>query len=296
MRVAFWQCPTPLLATVTGFILTGSGISSFSSSQGFVIHEIMYAPRSGEPEWVEFYNGSSTVLDVKGWTIEDSDSTKPRLLTRDPLKVAPYGYIIVAQDLSDFLNVHPEASCPVFKPLSGWPRLNNDGDRVVVRDSTRALIDGLTYDEKWGGQEGKSLERINPHWPSDCSESWSTSVAPAQSTPCAQNSIHASSFVGRARLSVDPDPFETQTTISYALTVPTATVKLLVYDIRGRLVATLIDEEPSGSTGSIVWAGRDTSGKRLRAGIYVLYLEAINAQTGTLDRAKVPVTLATKLD
>ncbi|MFQ6091529.1 MAG: lamin tail domain-containing protein [bacterium] len=272
-------------------------LGSFGASVcGVTINEIMYAPESGEPEWVEIYNRGDGPVDLKGWTIEDSDSTRPRLLTAVPMELAPDGYVLIVQDLADFLSLHPNVLCPVLKPLSGWPRLNNDEDRIVLRDSTRALIDRVAYEGRWGGGDGKSLERINPSWASEEPESWSTSVSDSKSTPCAQNSIYASSFVRKASLSVDPDPFEGETTISYELTVPTAIVKLEVYDIRGRLVRRLIDQESSGSTGEVVWTGRDDRNRRLRMGVYILYLEAMNAQMGVLDRAKKSVTLARRVD
>ena len=260
-----------------------------------VLNEIMYSPQNGEPEWIEVYNRGTVAIDFKGWTIEDADSTRPRTLTDSTMLIESDSYVCITQDPPTFLTLFPHVSCPVLQPLNGWPRLNNTGDRIVLRDSTGTSIDALEYDDEWGGGEGRSLERINPDWPSNNSAKWSACVSPSGSTPCDQNSIFTSFLQGMARITVTPDPFDTETTISYRLTVPTALVKLEIFDIRGHLVRTLLDQVPSGSTGSVIWNGTDVKGQKLRMGLYILYLEAINAEMGVLDRVKKSVTLAQKL-
>ena len=265
-------------------------------SAEIIINEIMYAPLPGDPEWIELFNNSAESIDLMGWTIEDTDSTRPRIVAYRTTLIKTNCYVCIVQDSSDFTSVFPNISCPALQPLNGWTRLNNDGDRIVLRNSSGIIIDKLHYDDQWGGGAGTSLERIHPDWPTNSSWTWSTSVSPSGSTPCQQNSICASSLNGQAHISIQPDPFDTETTISYSLTVPTAIVKLHVYDIRGRLVRTLIDQEPSSGTGSIVWNGRDDQGRGLRMGVYIIYLEAINAKLGVLDRAKRSVVLAKRLD
>ena len=277
-------------------MLVYSPISTLCEPIGVIINEIMYGPRTGEPEWIEIYNISAESIDLKGWTIEDADSTRPRELTNHSILLKSNSYACIVQDSSGFIGLFPTHSCSILQPLNGWPRLNNSKDRIVLRDSTGKYIDTVAYDHHWGGGNGKSLERIHPDWPGNSSETWSTSVSDLGSTPCEQNSMFASSLHGKANISVNPDPFDIKTTISYKLTVPRAIVKLHVYDIQGRLVKTLIDQEPSGSTGSIMWNGKDDQGRGLRMGIYILYLEAIHAEMGVLDRAKKTVTLAKKLD
>ena len=264
---------------------------------GFVvINEIMYAPQDGGPEWIELYNKSDRAIDLSGWTIEDADSTQPRVLSAFLILIESSGYICIAQDSSDLFFSFPNVSCPVLQPPKSWPRLNNNGDRIVIRDSAGHIIDNVEYEKQWGGGTGASLERIHPDWSSNNPMTWSTSVANYLATPCAPNSILASHRVQKAMVTVEPDPFDTKTTISYRLSAPTAIIKLEVYDIRGRLVRTLIDQEPSGSSGTVIWNGTDNNGKKLRMGVYIIYLEAIHAEGGILDRGKKTVTLAARLD
>ena len=71
-----------------------------------------------------------------------------------------------------------------------------------------------------------------------------------------------------------PNPFNPSTTISFTLPGECA-VRLEVYDVSGRLVARLIDNErQSAGTHDVAWNGKDTSGRAAASGIYVYRLAA----------------------
>ena len=70
-----------------------------------------------------------------------------------------------------------------------------------------------------------------------------------------------------------PNPFNPVTTIRFELREKTA-VELLVYDIRGRLVSTLIRGPVAAGRHQIVWQGRDDSGEPLPSGVYLCRMNA----------------------
>ncbi|MCX7785405.1 MAG: T9SS type A sorting domain-containing protein [candidate division WOR-3 bacterium] len=72
------------------------------------------------------------------------------------------------------------------------------------------------------------------------------------------------------KLFIFPNPCRTQTTIRYSLTAPTK-VSLQLYDISGRLVKTLVDEEKKPGNYSLT-----LNTKTLCSGVYFLSLEADN--------------------
>ena len=76
------------------------------------------------------------------------------------------------------------------------------------------------------------------------------------------------------RLESYPNPFNPQTTIAFELRNREA-VRLRVFDLSGRLVRTLIDDEDY-STGSheVQWLGRSDSGRRVSSGTYFYRLDA----------------------
>jgi hypothetical protein len=70
-----------------------------------------------------------------------------------------------------------------------------------------------------------------------------------------------------------PNPFNPSTTIRFQ--VPqTVDVRLKVYDVGGRLVRTLVDEEKKPNVYEVVWDGHDNNGSRVASGVYFYKLEA----------------------
>ena len=74
-------------------------------------------------------------------------------------------------------------------------------------------------------------------------------------------------------LSNYPNPFNPETTISYQLPEDSE-VELIIYNIKGQLVKTLVNELLPAGEHSAIWNGRDTNDKRVGSGIYFYKLEA----------------------
>jgi len=68
-----------------------------------------------------------------------------------------------------------------------------------------------------------------------------------------------------------PNPFNPLTTIRYGLPRD-GRVKLGIYDLRGRLVATLVDEDRPAGYHAAVWEGDDHAGRRVSSGVYLYRL------------------------
>jgi hypothetical protein len=68
-----------------------------------------------------------------------------------------------------------------------------------------------------------------------------------------------------------PNPFNPTTTITFQLAEKQA-VTLTIYDIHGKLVKTLVDEELGTGYHSLVWNGDDERGTLVESGIYIYRL------------------------
>ncbi len=83
----------------------------------------------------------------------------------------------------------------------------------------------------------------------------------------------------KVRLNNYPNPFNPSTTISYS--VPNdGFIELSVYNIKGQLVKTLVNEDHSSGSYQAVWNGKDNSNKNVSTGIY-FYKLSTNGQTLT---------------
>jgi hypothetical protein len=72
-----------------------------------------------------------------------------------------------------------------------------------------------------------------------------------------------------------PNPFNPTTMIRYTLP-ETALVKLIVYDISGRIVRTLVDSEQAAGYQSVVWDGCNDAGQYVSSGLYIYQIKANN--------------------
>ncbi|MDO9577159.1 MAG: FlgD immunoglobulin-like domain containing protein [Candidatus Cloacimonadales bacterium] len=66
-----------------------------------------------------------------------------------------------------------------------------------------------------------------------------------------------------------PNPFNPSTTISFELYTETSeNTELVIYNLKGQLIKTLVSEPLSAGRHSYVWNGTDESGKKVSNGIY----------------------------
>lgn len=80
---------------------------------------------------------------------------------------------------------------------------------------------------------------------------------PGTTIPAIQTNLHANY----------PNPFNPTTTIRFSIK-EAAPVQLNVYNLKGQLVKTLINQDLNSGTHSIVWNGTDDSGKSVSSGVY----------------------------
>jgi hypothetical protein len=70
-----------------------------------------------------------------------------------------------------------------------------------------------------------------------------------------------------------PNPFNPETTIRFGLPRQT-NVRLIVHDILGTKIRTLVDGEQSEGTHAAVWNGRNDNGTPVASGVYIYRLQA----------------------
>jgi hypothetical protein len=70
-----------------------------------------------------------------------------------------------------------------------------------------------------------------------------------------------------------PNPFNPETTLRYALPRDER-VQLKIFNIRGQLVKTLVDEEMNAGHHSVLWKGRDDADHSVATGIYFVQMQA----------------------
>jgi len=282
--------------------------------QSIVVNEIMYDPQPIRPEFIELFNRSAETVDLQGWTIMDAAPSSARRetirISSSQLLLAPNEYAVISADSSlgtqfpVLLGLTTGKLVVVNKALS----LNNSGGDVVLLDVTNTQIDSVRYSPSWHNPllntstVGKSLERINPALASNDRRNWSSSIAPMGATPGERNSIFTLSVPSAAHLTLSPNPFspdndgfEDFLAIEYSLPSTTSMIRVRCFDIQGRLVRTLANNEPAASSGTILWNGLDDNNRRVRIGMYIILFEALDSSGGVVHTMKDVAVVAAKL-
>ncbi|HSD65040.1 MAG TPA: lamin tail domain-containing protein [Ignavibacteriaceae bacterium] len=160
-----------------------TGILIYEQRNDLVINEFMYDPDSPQPEWLEIFNRSNKIIDLKNYRMADGIDTV--IVNRNSLIIYPDEYAVISSD-SSILNYFNITSLLIVKSL---PALNNSGDKIILLDSLNLVIDSLEYSDEWGGKDGKSMERIDPENPSTDPVNWASTRSRNNGTPGFINTV-----------------------------------------------------------------------------------------------------------
>jgi hypothetical protein len=83
-----------------------------------------------------------------------------------------------------------------------------------------------------------------------------------------------------------PNPFQTQITLRFSV-AEQSPVKLIVYDVTGRRVTTLLDDRREPGRYHVVWHGRSQGGRSVASGVYFYRLQIGSwSKTGKMLRIR----------
>jgi hypothetical protein len=143
---------------------------------------------------------------------------------------------------------------------SRWFQLSPSGTPPTAREGAAAVYDGANDRMViFGGRNGGTPNN----------EVWSLenlSDAPTganNDSPAVPAALHPN----------HPNPFNPSTAIVYDI-AQSGRVSLRIYDVRGRLVRTLVDEFKSVGRHEAVWHGRNDSGESVSSGVYFVTMQA----------------------
>jgi hypothetical protein len=291
---------------------TPTYINSISSAVHYnrnelVINEIMAAPLTGNPEYIELYNPTNQNINIAGWLYTETGGSQNITDTCSAI-IKPGMYAVLAADTTIYTAFPylrtPDSTQKVF--ITGSLGLNNDGDLVQVSDVFRDVVDSVYYSDNWYNPNlpgsGRSLEKINPAINGNEGRNWSSCTYPNGGTPGLKNSIFTGTNSQQSGITISPNPFspdgdgfEDFTIINYKLQSSVSQVRMKIFDVKGRLIKTLLNNQASGPNGQIVYNGLDDENRKLRLGIYIVFIEALNDQNGVVETIKTTMVVAAKL-
>lgn len=264
---------------------------------GLLINEFMYEAEVGCGEFVELYNNTNDTIFLKGWKIANrSTRTKENFIEISDInsKIPPKNYFVVIWDSTFFICFEDLTYSPLIFYSPKNFSLKNSGDEIRIYDSMGILQDSLSYNPKWHKfnvkkTKNRSLEKILPSLASSNEENWLTSVDPRGSTPTLPNSIQIESSEENIKLKLISNPFSpSKKSLSIIFSLPFRQSKLTakIFSIDGVEIREILANELVPPEGEIFWDGLDANKNLVPPGGYVLYVEAIDTQSGMVKVRK----------
>jgi hypothetical protein len=275
-----------------------------------IINEILSNPKTGGERFVEIYNRSQNILDLKGLVIASLDLNTNKLekttdiVTSDFL-CFPGDYYILSGNSRDIQSRYFSPGPDVFIDLESMPSYQEDNDVVVIaRKSDETIVDEVKYSEDMhfpllNYTEGVSLERINPFLSSGEKSNWhSASENCGFATPGYKNSQYRNSSSEGNWVTIispvfSPDNDGKDDFVSLILRPdrPDCYVSITVFNNRGQKVRQLLNNRLLSSLEQVIWDGIDDNRQKVAIGIYILYFEFINPD-GNKKQVKKAVVVA----
>lgn len=276
-----------------------------------IINEILFNPKTGSVDFVELYNRSEKIIDLKMLRLSEYDNTTNSIKNAEKISASsflffPKEYIVLSENEILVKNSYQTKNPDRFINMPNVPAMNIDEGSVCV-STTLAIIDRFNYSEKMhfgllNDTKGISLERINFNRPTQDATNWhSAAKSVGYATPGYKNSQFNELNNNENEIEVypelfspDEDGYNDVVNISYHFDKPAFIANITIYDSKGRLVKRLVKNELLATKGTFSWDGINENNERERLGIYIIFFEALDL-TGDVKHYKKTCVLAGKI-
>ncbi|MBS1511201.1 MAG: lamin tail domain-containing protein [Bacteroidetes bacterium] len=293
-------------------IMAGStarvGISETANVMDVVINEILFNPKTNGTDYVEIYNRSKKIIDLKQLYIANRNTagavSSSKVLVAESQLLFPQDFMVITANPDivrrDYITMNRDA----FVTVDPMPSYNDDKGDVVLLNFQGVIVDELQYDEHWhfkliANDEGIALERIDYNAETQNPDNWhSASSSAGYGTPTYKNSQIKTALVNNGTITISPeiispdnDGRDDYTTISYAFPSAGDVANITIFDAAGRAVRYLQKNALCGTSGSFRWDGLGEQSQRLPSGVYIIYTAVFNLD-GTKQQFKQTIVLA----
>lgn len=294
---------------LSGILTSSFGLSQKVINNDLIINELLYEPRSTGEEFIEIYNRSSKIIELKDLWIAERDANSGEF--NNPIPIAVQGRLIFPGDFI-VLTKNPElVKLEYFTPnprsfikMESLPALSNSGGTIAVVDTEVEVIDEFTYSDQLhfallNTTKGVSLERIDYNRPTNESNNWhSAGQNVGFASPGYYNSQSRLSEASGDVVSIEPQTFSPDNdgyndilTIACQFEQPGYLVSIRIFDSNGRFVRLIAGNYLAGAFSNFNWDGINFKGEKAPTGIYVIYTEIFNL-TGEVKRFKDVAVIA----
>lgn len=267
-----------------------------------VINEILFNPLSGMSRFVEIKNllNRAVAMNNLALGVPGDKGWKYALLCKEKGGWLPKNSYVAFAKEAQAIDPNCRYVAENIRTASSFPTLNDKAGRLrLVRlpsanDSVRdtLLLDEVFYSEEFHhwllpDVRGVSLERLDARRPALSQENWASAAETSgYATPGGENSHQRQNNQSPEAdyfrlepplLTPNNDGRNDYTYIRWNRKLSGCVCSISVYDENGRKMKTLCHQLLLGAGGEIRYDATDASGRILRPGVYVIYIDLIRA-------------------
>jgi len=273
-----------------------------------LISEVLFNPKMGGVDFVEVYNNTNKILDLKELTISNPTATSKtkREISAISVFIRPKTYWVLTANPDNVKQNYEVKNPSQMVQVASMPSFNNDKGRVALWKDDLS-IDSLDYTEKMHHVllkevKGVSLERVSfAKSGNEPSNLQSAAASVGFATPTYKNSqsedtsVKNSVTIVNKTFSPDNDGFEDQLQIDYRFKENGHLATINIYTDKGILVRRLARNITMSTQGTITWDGLNDGGQLCKVGLYVVKIDTFHIN-GNSDSFKQTCVLASKLN
>ncbi len=288
-----------------------SGMMTEANPGDVVINEVLFDPPAEGADYVELYNRSNRIFNLRQLLISNRSSSTANPGTANALSAEdrpffPGEYLLLSPDTAWVMRRWPASDRNRFLQMTNFPTYPNARGWVILFNGQGEIVDELPYEDKWHfsllrNPDGVALERINPAGETGDPQNWTSAASTVNfGTPGAPNSQQRLTAPAVAGVSIAPqifspdnDGFDDFALVSLKMNEPGYVANITIFDAAGRPVRVLRRNASLGSTSTFRWDGLDDKQQKLPIGIYIVHTEVFNL-SGKKQAFKNTVSLARK--
>ncbi len=228
------------------------GLASVADSFDVVINEILFDPKPDGVDYVEIYNRSKKIIDLKQLFIANRSNTgvisSINQLSSESILFFPGDFIVITEEALVVQQQYLTTATDAFVETGSMPSFPDDKGNVIILNAQGNVLDEVKYSEKWHfalitNNEGVSLERIDYNAPSLQSNFHSASTSNGYGTPGYKNSqfrideqVQGEVTISPQIFSPDNDGTDDFATLNFNFTEPGYVTNITIFDASGRPV------------------------------------------------------------
>lgn len=292
---------TTSLADECGNVMVESEIS-FSLVEleegDVLINEVLFNPFTNGSDFVELYNNTSHTIDLADLKLATRDDSFKLKSIYDVSGIHfPFeagALLVFTRDSQNIVETYMNVANENVFQMAKFPSFNNDKGRVVVLNDSLTILDEFAYKESMHSMwltsyDGISLERLEFEKATNDYTNWqSASSLVGFATPTIKNTqneveegVEVKVELASDVVSPNGDGYNDKLILSFHLDKTGYLANVYVFDVLGRKIKRLTNNDLIGNMNEIEFDLRDDQGNLLPMGTYLIYTELIHVEQRT---------------